>query len=183
MTEHTEQREQETRRAVELDPFSMTNRLFLANTLLFSRDYDALIDESLRILELEPENSRAYYVLAAAYTLNGQHQEGLAATRRSIELNPENLFGQPLLAWVSARAGQRDEALKALEQVEEQGPMLKEIAIVYGELGDLDRAFEYLDQAFAEDPGNLVYLRADPTADSLKNDPRFAELMRKLGLQ
>jgi len=86
-----------------------------------------------------------------------------------------------LLAVVSARAGQRDEALEALEQVEEQGPMLKEIAIVYGELGDLDRAFEYL--AYTEDPGSLTYMRADPTADSLKDDPRFAELMRKLGLE
>ncbi len=121
--------------------------------------------------------------LGGAYTLNGQHEEGLAAIRRAIELDPEDLFGPPALAWVYARAGQRDEALKALEQVEEQGPLLKEIAIVYGELGDLDRAFEYLDRAFAEDPGNLVYLRADPTADSLKGDPRFAELMRKLGLE
>ncbi len=180
MTKHTEQ---ETRRGVELDPFSMTNRLCLANTLLFSRDYEALIVESLRILELEPENSRAYYLLAGAYTLNGQHEEGLAAIRRSIELDPEDLLGPPLLAWVSARAGQRDEALKALEQVEEQGPMLKEIAIVYGELGDLDRAFEYLDRAYAEDPGNLTYLLADPTADSLRDDPRFAELMRKLELE
>ena len=61
--------------------------------------------------------------------------------------------------------------------------MLKEFAIVYGELGDLDRAFEYLDRAYAEDPGNLAYMRTDPTADSLKDDPRFAELMRKLGLE
>ncbi|MEE8446980.1 MAG: tetratricopeptide repeat protein, partial [Gemmatimonadota bacterium] len=173
----------ETRRAVELDPLSMGNRLFLANSLMFTRDYEASIDESLRTLEREPENPFAYYILAAAYTLNGQHEEGLAAIRRSIELNPENLFGPTLLAWVYARAEQQDEALEALEQVEEQGPMLKELAIVYGELGELDRAFEYLDRAFAEDPGNLVYLRADPTADSLKDDPRFAELMRKLGLE
>ncbi len=110
---------------------------------------------SLRILELEPEHFHAYHVLAEAYTLSGRHEEGLAAIRRSIELDPDDLFGPPLLAWVYARAGQRDEALKALEQVEEQGPMLKHIAIVYGELGDLDRAFEYLDRAYAEDPGVL----------------------------
>jgi TolB-like protein/Tfp pilus assembly protein PilF len=173
----------QARRAVELDPLSMGNRLLLAARLMFTRDYDASIDELLRILELEPENSFAYYFLAAAYTQNGQHEEGLAAIRRSIELNAENLFGPTLLAWVYARAGQRDEALKALEQVEEQGPMLKELAIVYGELGDLDRAFEFLDRAYTEDPGSLTYLRADPTADSLKDDPRFDELMRKLGLR
>jgi TolB-like protein/Flp pilus assembly protein TadD len=173
----------QARRAVELDPLSITNRLVLASTLMFTRDYDASIVESLRILELEPENFHAYHVLGASYTLSGRHEEGLAAILRSIELDPEVLFGRPLLAWVYARAGQRDEALKALEQVEEQGPMLKHIAIVYGELGDLDRAFEYLDRAYAEDPGSLTFLRAEPTADSLKDDPRFAELMRKLGLE
>ena len=55
MTEHTEQ---ETRRAVALDPFSKATRLFLANRLLFSRDYDALIVQSLRLLQLGPEGDR-----------------------------------------------------------------------------------------------------------------------------
>lgn len=125
--------------------------------------------------------AEAYYYLAAAYSLNGQHEEGLAAIRRTIELDPEFPFGPPLLAWVHARAGQREEALEALQQLEERGPLLKEIAIVYGELGELDRAFEYLDRAYEEDPGTLRYMRADPSADALKDDLRFDELMRKLG--
>jgi hypothetical protein len=54
---------------------------------------------------------------------------------------------------------------------------------VHGELGDIDRAFAYLDRAFANDPGNLSYLKADPIADSLRDDPRFAELLKKLGLE
>ncbi len=87
------------------------------------------------------------------------------------------------LAWVYARDGQREKALELLEDVPEQGSMLKEIAIVYGGLGDLDRAFEYLDRAYAEDPGTLTYMRADPSADELKDDPRFDELMQKLGLE
>jgi TolB-like protein/Tfp pilus assembly protein PilF len=173
----------QARRAVELDPLSMANRLFLAASLMFARDYEASITESLRILDVEPENSVAYYVLAEAFTLNDQHEEGLAAIRRSIELDPEDLLGPPLLAWVYARAGQREEALKTLERVEEQGPILREIAIVHGELGDIDRAFAYLDRAFANDPGNLSYLKADPIADSLRDDPRFAELLKKLGLE
>ncbi len=54
---------------------------------------------------------------------------------------------------------------------------------MYGELGDLDRAFEYLDRAYAEDPGSLTSFRADPAADPLRQDPRFDELMKKLGLE
>jgi TolB-like protein/tetratricopeptide (TPR) repeat protein len=173
----------QARQAVELDPLSIANRLFLAASLMFARDNDASIIESLRILELEPENSVAHYVLALGFTLAGRHEEGLAAIRRSIELDPEDLLGPPLLAWVYARAGQREEALKTLERVEEQGPILREIAIVHGELGDMDRAFAYLDRAFADDPGNLSYLKADPTADSLRDDPRYAELLKKLGLE
>jgi serine/threonine-protein kinase len=173
----------QARQAVELDPLSIANRLFLAASLMFARDNDASITESLRILELEPENSVAHYVLALGFTLADRHEEGLAAIRRSIELDPEDLLGPPLLAWVYARAGQREEALKTLERVEEQGPILREIAIVHGELGDMDRAFAYLDRAFADDPGNLSYLKADPTADSLRDDPRFAELLKKLGLE
>ncbi len=87
------------------------------------------------------------------------------------------------LAWAYARSGQREQARELLHQIEEQGPMLKELAIVYGELGELGTAFEYLDRALAEDPGSLTYMRADPTADSLRSDSRFNEVMRKLGLE
>jgi hypothetical protein len=73
--------------------------------------------------------------------------------------------------------------LAALEQVEAQGQMLKEFAIVYGELGELDRAFEYLDRAAVDDPGSLTYINADPTTGALKADPRFAQFLARLGLQ
>jgi hypothetical protein len=61
--------------------------------------------------------------------------------------------------------------------------MLKELAIVYGELGELDRAFEYLERAYEEDPGSLTYINSDPTATALQADPRFADLLERLGLQ
>jgi hypothetical protein len=60
--------------------------------------------------------------------------------------------------------------------------MLKELAIVYGELGELNRAFEYLERAYLEDPGSLTYINSDPTAEALKSDPRFSDLLGRLGL-
>ena len=87
------------------------------------------------------------------------------------------------LAWVYARDGQREKALELLKDLPERGSTLKEIAIVYGALGELDRAFEYLDRAYAEDPGTLTYMRADPSADPLKDDPRFDALLQKLKLE
>ena len=61
--------------------------------------------------------------------------------------------------------------------------MLKEIAIVYGELGELDLAFEYLNRVAAEDPGRFGELRVDPTADALRADPRYADVLKKVGLE
>ena len=171
------------RRAVELDPISIGTRVGLAARLFFTRNYDDVIDEALRILELQPENAGGYYFLGAAYALQGRHEEAIAALQRSIELDPESPTRLVGLAWVYARDRQREKALELLKDLPEQGSTLKEIAIVYGELGELDRAFEYLDRAYAEDPGTLNYIRADPSADSLKDDPRFAELMRKMGLE
>ncbi len=68
-------------------------------------------------------------------------------------------------------------------RAEQVSRLLKEIAIVYGELGDLDMAFEILDQAAEEYPGSIGQLRTDHSADPLKADPRYDELLAKVGLE
>jgi len=171
------------RRAVELDPLSIRRRIGLATSLLFTRDYDGALDEAARVLELEPENAGAHYFLGAALALNGQLEEAIAELQRTTELDSESPGNRTTLAWVYARDGQREKALELLADVPEMGTNLKEIALVYGELGELDRAFAYLDRAYAEHPANLVNLLVDPGADSLRQDPRFDELMKKLGLR
>ena len=171
------------RRAVELDPLSISYRLSLTSGLWFTGDYEGGIAEARKVLELEPNNPRALYSLGFASTLNGDIEQGIAALERALELRPAYPFNAPGLAWAYARAGRRADALAMLERVEPRGQMLKELAIVYGELGELDRAFEYLERAYAEDPGSLSYINSDPTAAALKADPRFADLLERLGLQ
>jgi len=171
------------RRAVELDPLSISYRLSLASGLWFTGDYEGGIAEARRVLELEPDNSGALYSLGFASVLNGDTAQGLAALRRALEVRPEYPFNATALAWAYARTGRRAEALEMLDRVEAQGQMLKELAIVEAELGEMDRAFEYLERAYTEDPGSLTYINADPTADALKSDPRFPELLQRLGLK
>ena len=68
-------------------------------------------------------------------------------------------------------------------RVEQVSRLLKEIAIVYGELGDLDSAFEILDRVADEYPGSIGQLQTDHSADPLKADPRYDELLAKVGLE
>ena len=128
-------------------------------------------------MELEPDNSGALYSLGFASVLNGDTAQGLAALRRALEVRPEYPFNTTALAWAYAHAGRRDDALRLVDQVEAQGQMLKELAIVYAELGEMERAFEYLERAYAEDPGSLSYINA------LRSDPRFPPLLQRLGLE
>jgi TolB-like protein/Tfp pilus assembly protein PilF len=171
------------RRSVELDPLSISYRLSLTSGLWFTGDYEGGIAEARKVLELEPDNPGALYSLGFASTLNGDYEGGIAALERALEVRPDYPFNAPGLAWAYARAGRRAEALEMLERVEARGQMLKELAIVYGELGELDRAFEYLERAYEEDPGSLTYINSDPTAAALQADPRFAGLLERLGLQ
>jgi TolB-like protein/tetratricopeptide (TPR) repeat protein len=170
------------RRAVEIDPLSLPNRLRLVGILLFTRRYDEGITEGWRLLELEPDNQVAYYYLGALYAMQGRYPEAIDALERSIELDPGFKFNFASLAWVYARSGQRDLALETLRHVSEQGSLLKEIALVHAELGDMDRAFEYLERAYEEDPGSLSFLNADPQSDLLRSDPRFEDLLGRLGI-
>ncbi len=84
------------------------------------------------------------------------------------------------LAWAYARAGERERSLEYIQRAETAGVPLKEIGLVYGALGDLDRAFDYLERGLETQPGTLAGIGADPSADPLKADPRWEQLLEKL---
>jgi serine/threonine protein kinase/Tfp pilus assembly protein PilF len=173
----------EARRAVELDPLSVDNRIYLANKLLFARAYDEAIVEAERILDMAPDRTDALYFLGLSHSMKDEHREGIAALEKAIELTPGDPYYRAGLAYIHARAGAYEEALRILHERQEQSIPLKEIALVYAALGELDQAFEYLDRAFEEERASLHGMKADPTADPLRTDPRFEELLRKVGLE
>lgn len=172
------------RRAVQLDPLSIRSRMNLAVGLyLLERDEDAALDELLYILELQPSNEDALYWAGAAFVTSGRTEEGISMLERARQIDPDDPYVHSIVAWAYARVGRDDDALESVAQVpEEGGDLLKEIALVHGELGDRDRAFDYLERAFDTDPSSIANLRTDLMADSLRSDPRFERLMSKAGL-
>jgi TolB-like protein len=173
----------EARRGVELDPLSAGARRGLLARLVFARRNDEAIAESQKLIELEPNEADAYYYAGIAYTGKGEHERGIAAYRRAMAMNPADPYYPAGLAWAYAMADQRDSALAYLGVAEQAGVPLKEIALVYGALGDLDRAYDYLERAYETEPATLSGLSADPSSDPLRADPRWGLLMRKLRLE
>ncbi|UCF20534.1 MAG: tetratricopeptide repeat protein [Gemmatimonadota bacterium] len=173
---------EEAERAVELDPLSAGARRSLLSRLIWAKQYDEAIRESRKLLEIEPNEADAYYYAAIAYTERGEHDVAIKTHRKAMELNPADPYYPAGLAHAYARAAIGDSAVLYLQRAEEAGVPLKEIAFVYAALGDLDRAFEYLDRAYATEPGTLAGIGADTWSAPLQADPRWFELLRKLGL-
>jgi tetratricopeptide (TPR) repeat protein len=87
-----------------------------------------------------------------------------------------------IMAHTLARWGKKDEALRLLEEVADMPKSAYSVAAVYAALGDNDKGFELLDQAYDERDMQLVSLRVDPTVDELRGDPRFAGIVERVGL-
>ena len=146
-------------------------------------DYEGAIDRAMNLLELEPRYGYGYYILANALGFVGRYEEAIAAALRALELEPEDLYNLSVLGYVYARAGDREQALEIAGQVEELGGSLKEVALIYGALGEVNLAFEYLERAYESDPSDLDLLSLEPAADPLRDDPRSDELVARLGLK
>ncbi len=170
----------EARRAVELDPRSASARRSLLVVLVFDERLDEVLEASRVLRELEPGEADAWYYAAIAYTLKGEHGRAVEAYRTSIRMNAHDPYYPAGLAWSFARAGQRDSALVYLAEAEKMRVPLKEIGLVYGALGDLDRAFEVMERALETEPATMPSILIDPGSEPLKADPRWEGLRRRI---
>jgi TolB-like protein/Flp pilus assembly protein TadD len=174
---------EQTRRAIALDPMDVRWRLALADRLFYVGGYEESLAEARRVIEMEPKAAVAHYNAGYAYAMLDRESEAVDAFRTAHDLEPAEAEYATALAWAWARTGQRDSAVAALKDVPEEGQNLKEIAIVYGELGDLDTAFEYVDRLVDEAPQVMRQFASDPTADPLKADPRYQRALARAGVE
>jgi serine/threonine-protein kinase len=174
----------EVRRALELDPLSLVANMELGLGLRLARRYDEAIAQLQKTLELDPTFADANAFLAAAYAHKGMYEEALAANARQMARE-----GAPPAVIEAAKAAYAREGwqgylrflVKTIESRE--NPARPEgIAGLYGQLGENDKAFEWLERAYVERADGLSLLKVDPWYDPLRSDPRFADLMRRVGL-
>ena len=171
----------ERRIAVELDPLSASPNFELGLAYFFSRDYDQAIRQFQHALDLEPGFPVALSMLCIAYAENGQHELALAKVQEIQEDNSLISAGQ-----VYAKAGRKDDAMRIIEKLERrtrQGHIpATTFAFIYAALGDKEKAIAYLEKGYEERAFQMQFLKVDPRWDKLRDDPRFADLMRRVGL-
>jgi len=170
------------RRSVALDPLSVENAGLLGWDLYFARDYDDAIVETRKAMDLAP--GFLYSTLGQIYAQQGRFAEAIAAQQKARE-KPGGLW-PPLaeLARDYALAGRAAEAHQALADLlasaKRQYVSKYMIATVYAAMGDKDQALAQLEQAYRDRSCFVSFLKMDPEMDSLRSDPRFQDLMRRL---
>jgi TolB-like protein/Flp pilus assembly protein TadD len=175
----------EVRTAVRLDPFSIVNNIRLASMLGYARRYDEAIAQLRRVQELDPTFFQTSSELARMYVQLGHCDEALAVLTHAPQLTAAGLRG--IAGWVRARCGQRAAAVTELNHFRSEAKAGRyvshfAVAVIHAGLGDTEQVFAELDSAFAEHPWAMFTLRVDPAFDGLRADPRFARLLRKVGL-
>jgi TolB-like protein/DNA-binding winged helix-turn-helix (wHTH) protein/tetratricopeptide (TPR) repeat protein len=174
---------EEIHRARDLDPNSLVIQAVEGLILYNARRYDDAIVQLQKTLKMDPNFVMAHNFLGYAYEQKGQYDEALAEFRKLIALSDEGP-NPAYLAHTYAVSGNRREALRALSRLRhistERYVSPYEFARVYAGLGDKDQVILWLQKAYAEQAVYLVWLKVDPRLDSLRDDPRFQDLLRRM---
>ena len=176
---------QEIRRAREIDPTSLSVNRDVGHILLYARRYDEAAAALRDTLRMDPSYHLARSFLVMDLSHAGRREEASAEVRALSDV-PGEPGARELEAVIEARAGHPETLRRLLpEKVREAeaGEVGSDaVASDYCWLGEKDEAFRWLDRAFRERRFYLVFLKAEPAFDPLRSDPRFANLLRRVGL-
>jgi tetratricopeptide (TPR) repeat protein len=174
----------EMRKAESLDPLSLVINADLAELLVLAHSYDESIQQSRKTIELDPNFGLAHNHLAQAYLQEHRNDEAVAELKKAVQLSGGSPTCVANLARAYAATGKRTEAQELLADLKKRSsPGYShgtEIAVIYAALGDKDQAMTWLEKGYEERFNPGVLLR--PGFDPLRSDPRFDDLVRRVGL-
>jgi eukaryotic-like serine/threonine-protein kinase len=177
----------EAKLAQEADPVSPIIGLLPGRTFYLARRYDQAIEQLHKTLEMDPNFPRTHWWLAMAYEQVGRHEEAVAESQKAVSLSAgePTYIGQ--LGHAYAVSGKKAEAQKVLAELKDLSKRRYvapfDIARVYMGLGDKSRALEWLEKAYEDHSDWVAWIKVWPQFDSLRGEPRFHDLLRRMGLE
>ena len=135
---------------------------------------------------MEPNFAHAHYRLGQIYVLKGLNREAIAELKKAVALSGGSPRATAELGLAYARLGDTSEALKLLSELRARSRLRYvspfNMALIYGGLGDNRQALDWLEMAHKEHAPSLNFLKLSPAFDGLHSEPRFTELVRRIGL-
>ena len=173
-------------RNADVDPLAAYGRNELAMCYNWMRRYDQAIAAAQKAMELNPDFPLAYAELGTAYVQKGMPEQAIAELQKTPKIGERHARVRGMLGYAYAAANKRNEAQKVLEELKglSQGRFgfALPIARVHAALGEKVQAFEWLRKACDERDPHVIWIKVDPTLDSLRSDPQFAKVLKDMGL-
>jgi TolB-like protein/DNA-binding winged helix-turn-helix (wHTH) protein/Tfp pilus assembly protein PilF len=179
---------EEIRRAREMDPLSLIINADVAQILYFAHQYDQAIEQANRVLEMDPNFALARVHLAWSYLAKQQYEPALEQIKEGMRTPGAKFYLEANLGATYAMMGQKTAARDILQQLKAKSEklhteeLLTGISQVLAALGEKDQAFAWLEKDVQNRDGGLTLIKVEPYLDSLHGDPRFADLVRRIGL-
>jgi TolB-like protein/Tfp pilus assembly protein PilF len=173
------------KRAQELDPVSLIIGQVAVQNFLIEGDTSRALQEAKRLVELDPNYPRGLEVLGWIYLKQGRNSEAVATLQKAVAAGGDRrILGS--LGYMLAISGRKTEALTLLKEIqskyERHEALAKDVAGVYAGLGEKDQVFVWLEKDFQARSGPLSRIKWEFPFESVRSDPRFADLLRRMGL-
>lgn len=173
----------ELRRGVELDPLSPAANTSLGSRLNYMRRYDEAIAQLQKALELDPNFKPANDDLFQTYANKGMHAEAVAAYLKGSTVAGDASEIKAAKE-VFAKNGWQGFLRREADYLEKQSQAFpQDIAQLYARLGEKDKTLKWLERAYEERRESITWLKVDPAYDFLRDDPRFQDLLRRVGFK
>ncbi len=177
----------EIKRATEINPLSLMDRSITGWTYYHARQYDLAEQELKAIQEIDRNFSNSYLILGFVYERMGFYEEAISSVNTALQMMQGSSVPLAVLGHALAASGKSDEAHAVLARLTK---LSREVyvspymfALVHAGFGDCDTAFSYLEKAFEERDEWLIWLATEPKFDCVRADPRFEDLLRRIGLK
>jgi eukaryotic-like serine/threonine-protein kinase len=179
----------EAKHSQELEPLALPTNQGLATAYFWAKQYDNALDQFKKTEELDPSHAGIHDSLADVYARKGMYREAISETEKYLKFSGDQ-DGANTLVQIYQKSGfeaaikslweKQLDALKASAAEGYVSPMF--FVFTYAHLNRKEEAFEWLEKAYEERSSWLVFLKTDPQFDNLRSDPRFTEMMKKVGL-
>ena len=177
---------EQIRLAQEIDPTSLVLNAWIGFSYYYDRQYDRAIEQFQRVSELDPNFITAHWFVGLSYAEKGRFDEAISELQKAADLSNGAAQIKADLAYAFALSGRKREAYARLKEIKElsrsERGFAYDVAVIYAGLGEKELVLSWLERAYDERSVLFLKLKADPRLDLVRADPRFADLLRRVGL-